>query len=710
MNSDAGGGWMSRFFYPESIAVVGVSADRANLGRNIVQNCLTFGFPGEVVSVGIKGGIAFGQRILPSVDALDRPVDLAVILTPARTVPGILDACGRKGIRRAVIESGGFSELGEEGVAIERDCRRAAAAHGLRFIGPNGIGIANLENGLALPFWPLREDLETGPVSVLAQSGGVGLSYLGFLAEESIGVNKFVSMGNKLNVDENDLLQYLIQDEGTRIILMYLEGFTDGRRFLEIASRANKPLLLHKSNRFETSSSIAHSHTTALFTNDALVDHALEQCGCVRVNSIHEAMDYIKGLTMPPLRGNRLAVVSRSGGHAVITADACAHYGFELPDFPRELLEKVESRLRAHVIRLQNPLDLGDLFDLDVYEYIVEEMLKREGVDGVLLGHGYRRGFEQEASRSLIAKVAELASRYDKPVALVIFTEAMEIDHLKKHYDIPVFTAPENAMRALDLSCKWSCSPRVRATGEPPSMPALASLEPVRAILDRGCTRGALLLNEGLDLLEAAGFAVPGSRLVRSPGEAVEAWRALGGEVAVKLNRPHLNHKTDLGGVVLNLSSEEAVRTAFASLQRAAGRDDVEALVQATVPDGLEVILGASRDAVFGPVVMLGLGGVLVEVFEDTVWRVAPLDREEAARMTRRIRGRRLLEGLRGNPPRDVKALEGLLVRMSRLMESFPDILEMDVNPVMVQEAGRGASAVDARIIVDRKERRAESS
>jgi len=702
MNHDASFGRMSHFFYPESVVVVGVSPEKTNLGKNIVQNCLSFGFSGEILSVGIKEGVVFGQRILSSVEELDRPVDLAVLLTPARTVPGILEACGRKGIRWAVIESGGFSELGAEGTAIEQACCEAARKHGMRFIGPNGIGVSNLENGLVLPFWPLREDLRTGSVSVLAQSGGVGLSYLGFLAEESIGVNKFVSMGNKLDVDENDLLGYLIRDEGTRVIMLYLEGFTDGRRFVEIASTSQKPILVHKSNRFEASSSIAHSHTTALFTDDTLVDAALEQAGCVRVNTMSEAMDYIKGLTMPPLRGNRLAVVSRSGGHAVITADACAHYGFELPAFPPELLRKVESRLRAHVIRLQNPLDLGDLFDLDFYEYIVEEMLKRDDVDGVLLGHGYRRGFEQDASRILIGRIAELAPRYGKPVALVIFAEAMEIDHLKKNYGIPIFDAPENAMRAFDLSRKWFSSSRKPAA--PPNASGTEEgmdREALQVLLNGGRSRGALLLSEGLELLAAAGFSLPAHRLARSPEEAVEAWRAVGGPAAMKLNRPHLSHKTDLGGVILELREERDVRTAFDSIQGAAGQDDVEVLVQAMAPGGLEVILGGKRDAVFGPVVMFGLGGVLVEAFGDTVWRVAPVDGEEASRMTGRIRGRRLLDGLRGTPPRDVAALREMIVRLSRLMETFPVIQEMDVNPVMVQEEGSGALAVDARIILD---------
>ena len=284
----------------------------------------------------------------------------------------------------------------------------------------------------------------------------MGLSYLGFMAEENIGLNKFVSMGNKLNVDENDLLEYLIHDEGTRIILIYLEGFKDGRRFIEIAATSKKPILVHKANRFKVSASIAYSHTAALFADDALVDAALDQAGCVRVNTMADAMDYVKILALPPLRGNRLGVVSRSGGHAVIAADACAHYGFELPAFPEAFLKTVESHFRAKVIRLQNPMDLGDLFELTFYQEIVEGMLKREDVDGVMLGHVYRRGYEQEDSRELVRNVETLVTTYQKPVATVIFTDAVEKDFLKRHSSIPIFEAPESAMRAFHFSHWWA--------------------------------------------------------------------------------------------------------------------------------------------------------------------------------------------------------------------------------------------------------------
>ncbi len=689
----------SNFFYPKGIAVIGVSPDQNNLGKNIVMNCLMFGYEGEILSIGLKKGVVFGQQIYPSVEQIDHDIHLAVILTPAKTIPGILEQCGRKGIKWVVIESGGFSELGEVGKSLENACLVVAKKYGIRIIGPNGIGVTNLENGLALPFIQLRREISLGPVSLLAQSGGVGLSYLGFLAEEDIGINKFVSLGNKLDVDENDLLEYLIHDEGTKIILLYLEGFTDGRRFIEIASNSQKPILVHKSNRFKASAEIAHSHTAALFTDDQLVDHALEQAGCVRVNTMDDAMDHIKILTLPSLKGNRLAVVSRSGGHAVIAADACAHYGFHLPPFPKEFLKKVEKRLRAHVIRLQNPLDLGDLFDLEFYEYIVEEMLKREDVDGVMLGHGYRRGgFEREASRSLIRKVEQLVERYQKPVALFVFTEAAEMGYLRRHSKIPIFSAPENAMRAFHLSHRWAS--RRPIPMEPQTIRDL-DVKGAEAILRKAEDQKSLLLKDSLDLIGHFGLAVPDYRLALSSDEAVEAWRAFNGPVVMKINRPHISHKTDLGAISLNLDSEEQIKGAFRVFHSLADSHDLEVLLQPMLREGQEVILGGKRDRVFGPVILFGLGGILVETLKDVAWRVAPINREEAGRMINQIKGRKILSGIRGAKPSDTEAIEEFLVRLSQMMMDLPLLKEIDINPVIVYGKGEGARAVDARVIIE---------
>jgi acetate---CoA ligase (ADP-forming) len=687
----------STFFYPGNIAVVGVSPDRANLGKNIVLNCLSFGYEGEILPIGLREGVAFGQRIHPSLEAIDDRIDLVVILTPARTIPGILDQCGRKGVKHVVIESGGFSELGEGGKTLEGACREKARKYGIRFIGPNGIGVTNLEVGLALPFMPLRRDLTLGPVSILAQSGGVGLSYLNFLADESIGINKFVSLGNKVNVDENDLLSYLIHDKGTKIILLYLEGFADGRRFVEIASKSEKPILVYKSNRFQASARIAQSHTAALFADDRVVNDALEQAGCIRINTLDDAMDYIKSQTMPPLKGNRLAVVSRSGGHAVIAADACAYYGFRLAQLPDDFLRKFESRFRAHVIRLQNPLDLGDLFELEFYEYIVEEMLRRDDVDGVLLGHGYRRGYEQEASRELLKKVEHLVDQYQKPVATFVHTEAVEKDHLKKTLKIPIFSAPENAMRALSLSHRWTS----RKSGTTEAFSAPSRIERVKAeeILRASRERSFLFLHESLDLLRSYGFSLPPLQVATTAAEALEVRKQWNRPLAMKINRPHISHKTDQGAVHLHLDSEEQITEAFERFFSIGGKE-TEVLLQPMVGLGKEVILGAKRDPCFGPMVLFGLGGIFVEALEDVVWRVAPFGNDTAEEMIARIRGNKVLSGMRGAEPSDKKALADLLVRLSRLMADWDVIQEIDINPVMVFSQGEGAQVLDARVIL----------
>jgi acetyltransferase len=686
----------SKIFYPKSIAVFGVSPDETNMGRTIVLNTLTFGFKGEVFSIGRTKGVAFGQKIYSSLEEIDREIDLAVILTPARTVPGILEQCGRKGIKAAVIESGGFSEFGDDGKSLEEACTAAAKKYGIRFVGPNGIGVTNLESGLALPFVHLRRDLCLGPVSILAQSGGVGLSYVNFLSDERIGFNKFVSMGNKRNINENDFLEYLIEDPCTRIILVYLEGFTDGRRFVEVASQSAKPILVHKSNRFETSAKIAHSHTTAMFTNDRLVDHALEQAGCVRVDTMGEAVHYIKSLSLPPLRGKRLGVVSRSGGHAVIAADACGYYGFELPEFPEEMLERIAKHVRAGVIRLQNPLDLGDLFELDFYAYIIEELLQKEDLDGVLLGHGYRKGPEEQPSRALLQQVVRLVEKYQKPVGAFVMTEASEREYFKNHVKIPVFDGPENAMRAFHQSYQWSSRrplPLLKARLDQ------VDEEKARSILKEAEGEGELLLSRSIELIRCYGFPTAPHELAGTAEEAVQVWRSWGAPVAMKINRPHISHKSDQGAVRLNIRTEAEVRSAFRDLQGLAG-GDLEVLVQKMAPKGREIIMGGKRDECFGPVVLFGLGGIFVEVFRDAVWRLAPIQHEEAARMIRSIQGARVLSGYRGESPRDLKSLEDLLVRLSVMLVDLPRIQEIDVNPVIVMAEGEGALAVDARVIL----------
>ncbi|MFH0788097.1 MAG: acetate--CoA ligase family protein [Pseudomonadota bacterium] len=695
---------MKQFFYPSSIAVIGVSTSPDNLGRNIVSNLVEFQFNGRFFAVGPKGGILFGQRIYTEIGQIDAEIDLAVILTPALTVVDLLRQCGEKGIKRVVIESGGFREFAKDRAPLEKELLEVAERYGIRFIGPNGIGNINMENGLCLPFMVMHRDMRPGHISILAQSGGVGLSYMGFLSSENIGINKFVSMGNKLNVNENDLLEFLIQDPGTEVICLYLEGITDGRRMMEIISRSSKPIIIHKSNIGPVSAQIAFSHTAALLSDNKVVEASLKQAGAIRVHDFEEAINYLKILTLPRLKGNRLAVVSRSGGHAVVAADSCSKYGFVLPAFPQAFFAEIEKHFRASVIKLSNPLDLGDLFDLPVYVQIVEETIQREDIDGLILIHVYRAEGEREGSRKLIQKSEELSQRYQKPVAVCIFSEDWELAYIKKHLTMPIFLSPEKATQALHLSLRFS---RQKVQG-------LKSDDPAEALNRTGVSRifalaaaeeRPLNLFEGLEVLSHYGFPVIPFAKAQSLEETLEKGQELGYPLSLKLAIPYIAHKFDVGGVILHITNQEALAAAYYQLREVAQRelgelDHFTVVLQKMSPKGREIILGGKQDPTFGPVMLFGIGGIYVEVIGDVVLRVAPLNRVEARNMIHEIKGIKLLQGVRGQRPSDLEAVIETLMSLSRLLVDFPEIAEIDINPIMVYETGQGCQVLDVRLVL----------
>jgi len=697
---------MKEFFYPSSVAVIGVSNSPDNLGRNIISNLIEYQFNGRFYAVGPKGGVLFGQKIFPNLEAIDDRIDLAVILTPAMTVREILKQCGEKGIKRVVIESGGFREFAQDRARVEKEILELVAFYGIRFIGPNGIGTINLENGLCLPFMVMHRDMRPGHISILAQSGGVGLSYMGFLASENIGINKFVSMGNKLNVNENDLLEFLIEDPGTEIICLYLEGISEGRRMMEIIGRSNKPILVHKSNIGPVSAQIAFSHTAALLSDNNVVEAALKQAGAVRVNDFEETINYLKILTLPRLKGNRLAVVSRSGGHAVVAADSCSKYGFHLPNFPEAFFEEIEKHFRASVIKLSNPLDLGDLFDLPVYVQIVEETIRREDIDGLILIHVYRAEKEIEGSRKLIQKAEELSLRYQKPVAVCIFAEEWEIAYIKKHFTMPIFLSPEKATQALHLSHSLTQQKIQGLSGD--DLPAAIHRQAVIPILARARAEGRpLYLFEGLEVLGHYGFPVIPFAQTSTLAETLQKGEELGFPLAMKLAIPYIAHKFDVGAVILQIKNPKELEAAYYQLQEAVQRelgelDYFTVVLQKMSTKGREIILGGKQDPNFGPVMLFGIGGIYVEVIGDVVLRVAPINRTEARAMIREIKGIKLLQGVRGLKPSDLEAVVEALLALSRLLLDFPEIAEIDINPIMVYENGKGCQVLDVRMALEK--------
>ncbi len=679
---------MRGFFHPQSVAVIGVSPRPGNMGRNIVANLEAYGFPGPVYYVSPRGGEYQGQPIYSDVGLLPQVPDLAVILTPAATVPDILESCGQKGIKRVVIETGGFSEL--EGHAdLEARIKASAQRHDLRFIGPNCIGVICTHSGLALPFPLLGQKAPQGGVSLICQSGGIGLTYLHRAAQEGLGICNFASVGNKANVNEEDLLAYYIEDPDTKVILLYLESIVDGRRMCQLIRSTDKPVVVHKSNIAHLSHSIAHSHTAALANDDLVVDEALAQAGAVRARTVGEGLTILKGLCLPRPKGRRLAVISRSGGHAVVAADAAFREGMELPALPESYLEPIQQAFRASVIKLQNPLDLGDLFHFELYREILRGALQQDNVDGVVVVLGYR-GSESEPSRQFVSQAGDLAREYNKPVAMVLLITIEEMQRARAISSLPLFDATEDAVMALSAA--------QRAGGKRPAQPlgcaGTFDTARVERVLSTADHQGDLELPEALHLIAAAGVPVAPFLVAGDPAEAAAAAQSLGFPVSLKAVGGHLSHKTEQGGVVLGLEDAASVEKAAADLiERLQAR---RLVVMSMISGGQEVIVGAKRDPAFGPLVLLGLGGVTAEVLKDVRLGLAPLADGEAGAMLDGLKGAALLKGFRGRPAASRPALISVVNLVSNLIDRLPQLEELDINPLLVGPGG--ALAVDARV------------
>lgn len=683
---------MQRIFYPNSIVVIGVSERQENLARTIIANLCTFGYKGRLFAVGRKEGSVHGISIATSLDQVPDGLDLAVILTPAATVPDFMEACGRKGIRRIVIESGGFSEFSQEGLRLEQRLLEIAREWDIRFVGPNCISVINLETGLCLPFGSMSTvAARLGPASVVSQSGGVSLTYVDRLCTAGVGVNKAVSIGNKTDLDETDYLAYLLQDPGTKIVCLYLESIGDGRKLMDLARSSAKPIIVHKVNRGQASRRVALSHTAALADDDRIVSAAFRQVGIFRPEDFRESVAIAQGLTLPPVRGNRLVVISRSGGHAVIAADAAERYGFQLAALPDEFIERVRALFPADVIALTNPIDLGVIFDFELYARIVEECLHMLSPDAVLLINTYTLD-EAEGAHRLARRVEEIVRESGRPIAFCVYSQGDEGQVVQQHTSLPIFAEIDDALRGLAASRDWNCwqARRVGATGDA----VHASREEAQRVLTRP---GVLTVEQALALCKAYGIPVTPLKVANDPEEAIQAADQLGYPVALKALATQLVHKSDMGGVTLGLVDAAAVRRESAAMLTRIAHP-ARLMVQRMVGDGLEVILGGKRDRSFGPVVMFGLGGTYVEVFNDVSFRVAPLSRTDAEEMIGEVRGKRLLDGVRGKPPMDQESLIKALLSLSCMLVDNPSITEVDINPLLVLE--HGAAAVDARAVV----------
>ena len=692
---------MEKFFSPRSIVVFGASATKMNLGQIVLLNNKQVGYAGNLYGVGSQEGDIGGVHIYTRIADIPEVPDVAIFLTPAKTVPGLMRECGEKGITHIVIESGGFSEYSHGDHTLEHDVLAVAQKYNMKVIGPNCVGTVHFDEKMMMPFSFFKDIPIGGRLGLISQSGGVGGSYLRAIAGHGIKPGKFAATGNKLQLDEADFLNYFICDPKTDAIALYLEGFKRGRAFFDLALNSEKPIILHKSNRVPASAKIAQSHTTALSGDDAVVDAAMKQAAAIRVDDEMQFIDAIKVMSMPLMKGKRVAVLSRSGGHAVLSADACGKYGFEMVPFPPSYIEKLKTIYNTRVIAHQNPLDLGEIFDYTIFTTILEEALKLDKYDGVLFNHMYSSDFEGQMSRTFLAGVEKLVKQYQKPVCLTMISDREEILKVQQGRPFPIFTSPLEAASALYVSYTYYENKLARNNrGKLPHYNIdLKTIEDIRLRCAR--EKRIPLTDEALKICSAAGLK-PVRNMV-TPDEAAVKRVPLRYPLAAKLLSRDASHKSDVGGVAINIRNRKhlletlaTMKSKIRNLPQAPVIDGF--LIQEMAPAGLECFVGGRRDPAFGPVVVAGLGGVFIEIFKDTVIRLAPVTQNEAADMLHELKAYPLLAGTRGSGPADCQALIDVICRVSALLNACPDISEIDLNPVIVHPEGQGLSLVDSRI------------
>jgi acetyl coenzyme A synthetase (ADP forming)-like protein len=689
---------------PRAIAVIGASRAPDTIGHQIVANLIRYGYAGTVFPVNPRASSVRSIRAWPSVMDIPDPIDLAIVAVPKALVVSVAEACGAKGVRGLVVISAGFREVGGEGAERERRLVETCRRHGMRLVGPNCLGVLNADPAVSMnaTFAPSMPPF--GRVGFVSQSGAMGLSVLDYAQEYGIGIAQFVSVGNKADVSGNDLLQCWEDDPRIGVILMYVENFGNPRRFLEIAARVTrkKPIIVVKSGRSKVGARAASSHTGALAASDVAIDALLAQAGVLRAGSVEELFDLAMAFGGQPLPASRrVAVITNSGGPGILATDALEAQGMSVADLDPDTIERLRPLLPEDA-SLRNPLDLMASATPGGYRAALETLLADAGIDAVIAIFVPPLGIRQEDIAEAI--VAAVSHQGRKPVLAVLMgRQGLPQGKAELHaVGVPAYIFPESAARALAAMCRhreWQ--------ERPAAVPEVlvADIQAARGMLSRALGEGRTRLDEveARDLLAACGIETPAAVQARTEDEAVRAADRMGYPVVMKIMAPAIVHKSDVGGVRTGIGNAPEARDGWRAILAGArnANPDVRitgVMIQPMVSGGRELIAGMTRDPSVGALLMFGLGGTLVEVLGDVVFRLAPITRRDAADMVRGIRGFRLLEGVRGAPAASLSALEDVLLRLSRLVSECPEIAEMDVNPVLAF-ADR-AVAVDARVML----------
>ncbi|MEO0076935.1 MAG: acetate--CoA ligase alpha subunit [candidate division WOR-3 bacterium] len=695
-------------FWPRSIAVIGASTRPGSVGQATFANILMNGYTGVVYPVNPNVRSVLGVKAYPSVLHIPDEVDLAIIITPAPTVPEVVEECGQKQVKGAIIITAGFKEIGESGAKLERRVKEIAAKHDISLIGPNCFGLINFDHRVRLNATFGKALPPAGNIAFISQSGAVGVTALEYAEAEGIGLSKFISIGNKTDINENDLLEYLKDDEQTSVIILYLEDLVKPKQFLDIAyevtANIKKPILAIKSGRTTEGAKAASSHTGALAGSDEAYNAFLHQCGIIRVDTVSELFDYAKAFSGQPIPKSRnVAIITNAGGMGIMATDSVIRNKLKLSQFSEATKQKLRDFLPASA-SINNPLDVIGDSDEKRYSQALKILLEDENVDGVITIWTPTLMAE---TKTVAEEISKIAPNYQKPImgCLLSLENTKEVIQTLWKSKIPYYPFPETAACALADMCdfyEWTQLPKseVKIFDD-------VNKNIVQEIIASAQKRIPAIIYEyeGYKILSAYHIPVLPCALVRNKDELIAKANQIGYPIVMKVVSLDILHKTDVGGVALDITSDEELLMKYeqmqAKIKELMPNARIEGfLLQKMAEPGIETIMGIKKDPQFGSLIMFGLGGIYVEVLKDVSFRICPIKALSALHMIQDIKSYRILQGFRGKGPSDIKTIEESLQRLSQLATDFPEFTEIDINPFVVYEQGKGAFAIDARFLL----------
>ena len=693
----------SVFLSPKSIAIIGASDKEGSVGRAITSNIMK-GYKGTIYPISPTRETVFDKKAYKSVLDVPGKIDLAVVVTKNTIVPAVLEECGKKKLRGAIVITAGFKEVDEEGAKLEQKLKDIAKKYKLQIIGPNCLGVMNLEPKTMMNSTFLKITPKSGEIALISQSGAICAALVEDASAQGIGFSAVISMGNKADMSEIDMLKMLAEHKQTKVIVMYLEDMGNGQEFLkvckDITRKKKKPVLVLKSGRSPEGAQAAMSHTGALMGSDEIYDALLKQSGAIRVDTMEELFDYATAFSKQPLPMNGdLVIVSNAGGPAIISTDACSKLGIKMAKI-EEIRKKIDAVIPPWGSS-RNPVDIVGDADFNRFENVLNEVLKHKNVGSVISMCTPSATLDYD---KLAKVIVSMSKKYKKTMlaSLMGLDEGITNREILANGDVPYYNYAEGSIRALKAMLtftNWIKNPSGKITK------FTVKKDVVKKILDNAKKekRDALLEEEGQEILRAYGFPLPASKLAKSKKEAVTASKKIGYPVVLKIASPQIIHKSDAGGVKVNLQNAKDVEIAFDTIMKNAKKYNKNAdikgvLVVEMVKGGKEMIIGSKLEPGLGPVVMLGMGGIYVEVLKDVTFKLAPMTNIEADDMISSIKTKKILEGVRGEKPSDIKKLSECIQRLSQLVSDFHEIKELDMNPVLVMEKQKGCKVLDVRI------------